>query len=261
MPPTLWALLNGGAHLGGEKPASFPFHCCKIRPMTPETYKLIYVAITQGLILGFCTAPLLGPINALAIRRGITGGMQQAIGVGAGGAVVDAFCAYVVFAGLSKVGFTGAWKIILWGFCAIFLIYLAYSILIEIRDNPESSTKVRKQVQFIDDSFVMGFLIAATNPFTLLYWIGMVGTLQLSGHIEMAGGAATSFFSAVLVSEMAWYICLGMAVHYSRNLFDRKALRIITWTCGIVLLGYYLFMAGKVAMNLIHTGGSSLVQP
>ena len=39
--------------------------------MTPETYKLIYVAITQGLILGFCTAPLLGPINALAVRRGI----------------------------------------------------------------------------------------------------------------------------------------------------------------------------------------------
>src|SRR5579863_6546403 len=124
--------------------------------MTPETYKLIYVAITQGLILGFCTAPLLGPINALAIRRGIVGGIQQTIGVGAGAAMVDAICAYVVFAGLMKVGFTGSWKIILWGLCAIFLLYLAYSMLVEIRDSPESTSAVRKQVQFIDDSFVMG---------------------------------------------------------------------------------------------------------
>ncbi len=228
--------------------------------MTPETYKLIYVAITQGLILGFCTAPLLGPINALAVRRGIIGGIQQTVGVGAGGAMVDALCAYVVFAGLMKVGFTGSWKVILWGLCAIFLLYLAYSTLVEIRDSPETTRAVRKQVQFIDDSFVMGALIAATNPFTLLYWIGMVGTLQLSGKIELTGGAATSFFSAVLVSEMAWYICLGIAVHYSRNLFDRKALRITSWVCGLILLGYYLFMAGKVVMNLVHTGGAPFIQ-
>ena len=229
--------------------------------MTPQTYKLIYIAITQGLILGFCTAPLLGPINALAIRRGIMGGIQQTMGVGAGGAVVDAICAYVVFAGLMKVGLTGSWKIILWGLCVIFLLYLAYSTLVEIRDNPESTHAVKKQVQFIDDSFVMGFLIAATNPFTLLYWIGMVGTLQLSGNIDLTGGAATSFFSAVLMSEMAWYICLGIAVHYSRNLFDRKALRTITWFCGLVLFGYFLFMAGKVTMNLVHTGGAPFIQP
>ena len=199
------------------------------------------------------------PINALAVHRGIMGGIQQTVGVGAGGAMVDALCAYVVFAGLMRVGFTGSWKIVLWGLCAIFLLYLAYSTLIEIRDSPETTRAVRKQVQFIDDSFVLGALIAATNPFTLLYWIGMVGTLQLAGKVELTGGAATSFFSAVLVSEMAWYICLGIAVHYSRNLFDRKALRIISWVCGLVLLVYYLFMAGKVGMNLIHTGGAPFI--
>ena len=231
--------------------------------MTPETYKLIYIAITQGLVLGFCTAPLLGPINALAVRRGIMGSIQDTIGVGAGAALVDASCAYLVFAGLLKVGIVGVGKIILWGLCAVFLIYLAYSTLMEIRDDPEmmGSPKIRRQIQFIDDPFVMGFLIAATNPFTLLYWIGMVSTLQLSGNIDLTGGAATSFFSAVLVSEMAWYLCLGFAVHYSRNLFDRRALKGITWTCGIVLLGYYLFMAGKVAMNLVHTGGAPFIHP
>src|SRR5690242_4144978 len=152
--------------------------------MTPETYKLIYVAITQGLVLGFCTAPLLGPVNALAIRRGIVGGIQQTIGVGAGGALVDASCAYLVFAGLLKVGIVGVGKVIVWGLCVVLLLYLAYSTLIEIRDNPEMTDhpKVRKQIQFIDDSFVMGFLVAATNPYTLLYWIGMVSTLQLSGN-------------------------------------------------------------------------------
>lgn len=233
--------------------------------MTPEMYKLIYQAITQGLIIGLCTAALIGPVNFLAIRRGIMGGFQKTFGVGAGAALVDATCAWVVYAGLAKVGFTGAWKIILWGLCAIFLLYLAYSMLTEIRDNPENmdNPKLLRQVEWLDHSFVMGFLLAATNPFTLMYWIGMVGTLQLSmpipPNLDIAGGAATSFFSAVLVSELAWYSLLGMGVHYSRNLFNRKIQRVFTWICGISLLFYYVFMAAKVVMNLIHTGGAPFI--
>ncbi len=230
--------------------------------MTPESYKLFYLAITQGLIMGFCTAALLGPVNALAIRRGIVRGFQQTIGVGAGAALVDAICAYIIFAGLIKVGIMGVGKIMVWGLFAVFLLYLAYSMLNEIRDNPETSQnpKIRKQTQFLDDSFVMGFLIAATNPFSLLRWVGMVGTLQLTGNIELVGGAATSFFSAVLVSEMVWFFCLASGVHYSRNLFDRQALKTISRVCGLVLLGYYLFMAAKVFLNIVHTGGAPFLQ-
>ena len=229
--------------------------------MTPETFKLIYVAITQGLIIGFCTAVLIGPVNFLAIRRGIMGGFQQTFMVGAGAALVDASFAYIVFAGLSKNGVVGAVKIIIWGLSVVFLLYLAYSLLTEIKDNPEmmDSPKVRKQIEFIDHSFVMGFLIAASNPFTLIYWVGMVGTLQLSGNIELTGGAATSFFSAVLVSELVWFSCLGMGVHYSRNLFNRRALKVLTWACGLFLLFYYLFMATKVVLNLVRTGGAPLI--
>ncbi len=231
--------------------------------MTPESYKDLYVAITQGLVMGLCTAPLLGPVNALAVRRGIVGGFQQTVGVGAGAALVDAIWAYVVFAGITKVGIVGFGKIIVWGLSAVFLLYLAYSMLIEIRDNPDmmDHPRVRKQVQFIDDSFVMGFLISATNPFSLLRWIGLVATLKLTDNIELTGGAATSFFSAVLVSEMIWFFGLGRAVDYSRNLFDRKVLKGIKWTCGLILLGYYLFMASKVVIILIHTGGEPLIQP
>lgn len=224
-------------------------------------FKLIYAAITQGLIIGFCTSALIGPVNFLAIRRGIMGGFQQTFEVGAGAALVDASFAYIVFAGLSKNGIVGVGKIIIWGISVVFLLYLAYSMLTEIRDNPEmmNNPKVRKQIQWIDHSFVMGFLLAATNPFTLIYWVGMVGTLQLSGNMDLTGGAATSFFSAVLVSELIWFSCLGMGVHYSRNLFNRRALRVITWTCGLLLLFYYLFMAAKVVLNLIRTGGAPFI--
>lgn len=224
-------------------------------------FQMIYAAITQGLIIGFCTAALIGPVNFMAVRRGILGGFQQTFLVGAGSALVDATWAYVVFAGLLKVGFSGAWKIIFWGISVVFLLYLAYSSLTDIRENFEStaSSLVRKQLRILDHSFVMGFLLAATNPFTLIYWIGMVGTLQLSGDIDLTGGAATSFFSAVLVSELVWFSCLGMGVHYTRNLFNRNILTVITWVCGLSLLFYYIFMATKVILNLIHTGGAAFI--
>ena len=231
--------------------------------MNGESYRLIYTAITQGLVMGFCTAALLGPVNALAIRRGIMSGFQQTLGVGAGAALVDAIWAYVVFAGITRIGIVGIGKIIVWGLCAVLLLYLAYSMLVEIRENPEmmDHPRVRKQLQFIDDSFVMGFLLAATNPFSLLRWISLVGTLGLADNIELVGGAATSFFSAVLVSEMVWFLGLGFAIHHSRNLFDRKALKAIKWVCGLILLFYYVFMAGKVVVTLYHTGTAPLIHP
>jgi threonine/homoserine/homoserine lactone efflux protein len=233
--------------------------------MGHEDFRLFYIALTQGLVLGFCAAAMISPVNFMAVRRGIMGGFQKAFLVGVGAALVDATCAYAVFAGLAKVGFTGAWKVILLGICIIFLLYLAYGTLSEIRDNPEAmgNSKLRKQTQWIDNSFVIGFLLDATNPFTLIRWIGMVGALQLyqyetEGGIEMTGVAATTFFSAVLVSELVWFFFLGIAVHYSRNLFNRQVLKIITWTCVLLLLFYYLFMAIQVILNLIHTGGAPL---
>src|SRR5665213_451114 len=225
--------------------------------MTSEMFKLIYAAITQGLIIGFCTATLIGPVNFMAIRKGILGGFQELFMVGLGAAFVDASFAYIVFAGLSKDGIVGAGKLIIWGISLVFLLYLAYSLFLEIREDPNTTSAVKKQTQFIDNSFVMGFLIAASNPFTLIYWVGMVGTLQLSGDIDLAGGAATTFFSAVLVSEMVWFMALGIAVHYSRNLFNRHMLKTITWFFGLLLFGYYVFMASKVVLNLIHTGGAA----
>jgi L-lysine exporter family protein LysE/ArgO len=225
--------------------------------MTSEMFKLIYAAITQGLIIGFCTATLIGPVNFMAIRKGILGGFQELFMVGLGAAFVDASFAYIVFAGLSKDGIVGAGKLIIWGISVVFLLYLAYSLFLEIREDPNTTSAVKKQTQFIDNSFVMGFLIAASNPFTLIYWVGMVGTLQLSGDIDLAGGAATTFFSAVLVSEMVWFVALGIAVHYSRNLFNRHMLKTITWFFGLLLFGYYVFMASKVVLNLIHTGGAA----
>jgi len=225
--------------------------------MTNEMFKLIYAAITQGLIIGFCTAALIGPVNLLAVRRGILSGFQELFLVGAGAALVDASFAYIVFAGLSKDGIVGAVKIIIWGISLVLLLYLAYSIFLEIRENPSTTSAVKKQTQFIDNSFVMGFLIAATNPFTLIYWVGIVSTLQLSGNIDLAGGAATSFFSAVLVSELVWFSGLGIGVHYSRNLFNRNMLKLITRIFGFALLGYYLFMATKIVLNLSNTGGAT----
>jgi threonine/homoserine/homoserine lactone efflux protein len=228
--------------------------------MWNETFNLINLAITKGLIFGFSSAVLIGPVNFLAIRRGIIGGFQQTFMVGAGAALVDASFAYIVFVGISKEGIVGVGKIIIWGISALFLIFLAYSILTEIRENPEAmeNITVRKQVQWLDNSFVMGLLLVATNPFSLIWWVGLLSTVQLSGNIDYTGGAATSFFSAVLVSELIWYSCLGLGVHKTRNLFNRRALTVISWICGLGMLVYFLLYVVKVVVNLVMHGGAAV---
>lgn len=226
-----------------------------------DPFPLVYQAITQGLLWGFCTAALIGPVNFMAVRRGILGGFQQTLSVGAGAAFVDAACAYLVFTGLIQFGYYGAWKIILWGIGIILILYIAYATLMEIGDNPEMtrSVKVKSQLLIFEQPAVVGFLLAASNPFTLIYWIGVVGTLNLSGSIDFSGRAATSFFSAVLVGEMVWFLILGIGVHYSRNLFNQKWLRRISWSAAVLIIGYGLFMAAKILSNLFKTGTSPVL--
>lgn len=221
-----------------------------------EPFPLVYQAITQGLLWGFCTAALIGPVNFMAVRRGILGGFQQTVSVGAGAAFVDAVCAYLVFTGLIELGYYGAWKIILWGVGIILILYIAYATLMEIGDNPEMTraVKVKRQLQFFEHSTVVGFILAASNPFTLIYWIGVVGTLNLSGLIDFTGRAATSFFSAVLVGEMVWFLLLGIGVHHTRNLFNPKWLTRISRAAAILLVGYGLFMVAKIISSLVSTG-------
>jgi len=221
-----------------------------------SSFHLVYQAITQGFILGFCTAALIGPVNFMAVRRGILKGFQQSLFVGAGAALVDASCAYLVFSGLIQFGYSGIWKIILWGIAIILILFIAYAVLTEISDNAEMTRNavVKKQLQFLDNSLVMGFLLAASNPFTLVYWIGVVSTLELSGFIDFTGRAATSFFSAVFAGEMVWFLLLGIGVHHSRNLFSQKWLKRISYGAAVLLIGYGLFMAVKIFASLLKNG-------
>lgn len=226
-----------------------------------DPFPIVYQAITQGLIWGFCTAALIGPINFLAVRRGILYGFPQVLLVGAGAALVDATCAYLVFAGLVVMGFTGIWKIVLWGIGVILILFIVHAMIMDISDNPEMtrSGKVKDQLRFFDHSLVLGFLLAASNPFTLIYWIGVVSTLKLSASIDFTGRAATSFFSSVLVGEMVWFFLLGIAVHHSRNLFNTKWLNRISLTAAILIVGYGFFMAAKIVANLVSTGAAPVL--
>ena len=233
--------------------------------MAPEAFNLLYAALTQGLILGFATAAMIGPVNLMVVRKGILGGFQPAFLTGAGAALIDALCAYLVLTGILRVGFSGTWKILFWGLGAVMILYIGYSVLMEIRDDPalSQSAKVDRQTAFIEKPFVMGFLLVGSNPFALLYWVVMVATLHLSASVQIdpTGRGATSFFSSVLVGELAWYSLVAWGVHQSRNLFNPKWLTRISWVSGLGLLFYVLFMATKVVVHLIENGGMPFVLP
>lgn len=223
-----------------------------------ENY-LLYQALTQGLIIGFATAAMIGPVNVMVLRRGVLNDYQSGWLVGVGAALVDAFTAYAVFSGLLRVGFHGFWKILLWGIGVVLILYIAYTVLTEIRDDPElaEDVRVKTQTAFLDRPLVMGILLVATNPFTLFYWMVMVSTLHLSESmpIDPTGRAATTLFSAVLMGEIGWYSLLTFAVHKTKNLFNRVWLHRISILSGVVLMGYALFMATKVVIHLVNTGG------
>lgn len=230
----------------------------------PETF-LLYQALTQGLIIGFATAAMIGPVNVMVFRRGMLNGFASGWLVGVGASLADALTAYAVFSGLLRVGFHGIWKILLWGLGAVLILYMAYAVLTELRYGSAlaQDVRVKEQTAFLDRSFVVGLLLVATNPFTLFYWMVMTSTLHLSASmpVDPTGRAATTFFSAIFMGEIAWYGLLTFSVDKTRNLFDRRWLSRISLVSGLCLLGYALFMVTKVVLHLAEQGGTPFQFP
>lgn len=222
---------------------------------------VVLQAMGQGLWIGFCTAALIGPVNFMAVRLGLMKGFSSVLLTGSGSALVDAVCAYGVFIGLLKIGFFGIGKIFLWGLGAVFILYLLYAVWLDLRENPETlpSLRMKHQVEVMERPFLLGLLLAGSNPYTLIYWIGAVSALQGAEQISPTGRAATSFFSSVFVGEIIWFVFLGWALHHSRNLLDRKLLGRISFGCGVLLIGYAVFMVSKIVWNLVATGGTPAV--
>jgi L-lysine exporter family protein LysE/ArgO len=196
--------------------------------------------------LGLSLAAPIGPVNAAQMDKGIKHGFLNAWILGLGSVLADIFYMLAVFLGVAQFIEIPIIKAFLWLFGFFVLIYTgieslmgAGKITFSRKDDHESLLK----------SFFTGFLMSISNPLTILFWLGIYGSV-LAKTATMYQTDELLFYScAIILGLVIWDITMAFVASSARKLLTNKILRFITVISALSLIGfgiYFGFEAYKI---------------
>ncbi|MFX3624310.1 MAG: LysE family transporter [Ectobacillus sp.] len=196
-------------------------------------------------LLGLSLSAPIGPINAAQLDKGIKNGFFHAWLVGLGAMLADILYMILVYGGVVHFLETPFIKTFLWIFGFLILVYTGFESLLSAGkinspqgQNDESLTK----------SFVSGFLMSLSNPLTILFWLGIYGSVLV--HTAHSYGAEQLFLysGAIILGILIWDFTMAGIASSFRNFLTPRILMFISALSGLSLIGfggYFGFQACK----------------
>ena len=200
-------------------------------------------------LLGLSLAAPIGPINAAQMDKGIKHGFLNAWVLGLGSVIADIFYMLLVFLGFSQFIEIPIVKMFLWLFGFFVLVYtgveglMGAGKIVLSKGNRDAS---------LSKSFITGFFMSISNPLTILFWLGIYGSVLAKTATMYAHTELLYFSSAIILGLIIWDVCMAAVASSFRKLLTTKLLTIITIISSISLIGfglYFGFEALKIFMN------------
>ncbi|WP_426448012.1 LysE family transporter [Paenibacillus sp. S-38] len=196
--------------------------------------------ILSYIFLGLSLSAPIGPINAAQLDKGIRCGFWHAWLVGLGAMMADALYMIMVYMGLVHFLSTPLIQTLLWSFGSFMLIYTGIDSLLGA-----SSVAVvtKKKDDTLFKSFFSGFLMSLSNPLTILFWLGIYGSVLAKTASVYGTQELLVYSSAILLGIIAWdFSMAGMASTF-RRLMTPRLLTGISVISGLSLIGFGLYFA------------------
>ena len=202
----------------------------------------------NGLLWGIFLAILVGPLLFALIQTTLEKGVKYGVSVGSGNWFSDLLFIVATFFGVNSIYKLIEWKNfelvvgVLGGF-----ILLAIGFFIVFSKSPGYKPDVKKgNIRDLGSSFVLGFIINTVNPFTVLFWIGVMTTtveekgLNRSDTLWFAGGI---FFMIVLTDVLK----VAFA-HKIKQWLTEKHIRAVRKIAGLAIALFGLVLILRVTV-------------
>ncbi|SOC16648.1 threonine/homoserine/homoserine lactone efflux protein [Ureibacillus xyleni] len=185
--------------------------------------------------LGISLAAPIGPVNAAQLTKGINGGFWHAWLVGLGAMLADAIFMLIVYLGVFHFLETEFMQTLLWSFGCFVLISTGI----------ESVINAKKKVQMknmkgnsLKKSFGYGFLLSISNPLSMLFWLGIFGSVLAKTVSSYDLDHIILYSGAIFVGLFIWDITMALTASSFRKILTSKLLSIISILSGLSLIGF-----------------------
>ena len=197
------------------------------------------------IFLGLSLAAPIGPVNAAQMDKGIKSGFFQAWLLGLGALSADIVYMLTVYLGVVKFLETPFMQSFLWLFGFFVLMYTGIETIINsgkiVMDHREGGSGFK--------SFASGFLMSISNPLTILFWLGIYGSVLAKTASSYGTGELVIYSFGIILGLILWDIVMAAISSSFRKLLTSQLLTIISIISGLSLIGFALFF-GYQALKL-----------
>jgi L-lysine exporter family protein LysE/ArgO len=228
--------------------------------------KMVFVSyvhvLSAAFLMGLAAAAPMGPVNMLAIRRGLIGGWRHTLACGIGSVTGDLILfslvllgGHYLFSDLSNPTLHS----VLAAIGVIVLLPLGLYFLIRAVNDPlRAYTSARQQwdegtvpahllVEVAD-----GLALTIFNPVTIAYWVGVSSNWLPFAHSVLGYSAPGWGILMATVGLMTWFTALIVVVRFVPHRIGPIFFRLVNALLGLMLLGFAAFCATVLSHQFLR---------
>lgn len=199
------------------------------------------------IFLGLSLAAPIGPINAAQLDKALKFGFLHSWFVGLGAILADGIYMLVVYLGVVQFLDTPFMQTLLWSFGCFVLIYTGIESMVSA-GNVQVTTK--KNNASLSKSFFSGFFMSISNPLTILFWLGIYGSILAKTISENDNMHIALYSFAIFLGLLLWDVTMALTASSFKKFVAGKLLVAISFISGLSLIGFGLYF-GIQAIKLM----------
>jgi threonine/homoserine/homoserine lactone efflux protein len=218
--------------------------------------------LSAAFLMGLAAAAPMGPVNMLAIRRGVIGGWRHTLACGIGSVTGDLILFSLVLLGghfLFSDLSNPTLQTYLEAIGVIVLLPLGiYFVVRAVKDPLRAFASARKRW---NETTVPAHLVAEVgdaaaltifNPLTIIYWVGVTANWLPFAHSVLGISAPEWGFLMSAAGLMTWFAALVVVVRFIPNRIGPIFFRLVNAILGLILLGFAMFCAIVLFRHFNH---------
>ncbi|MBM7602950.1 threonine/homoserine/homoserine lactone efflux protein [Metabacillus crassostreae] len=189
-------------------------------------------------LLGLSLAAPIGPVNAAQIDRGFRFGFYHSWVIGLGSVTADIIYMIMVYMGVVNFLDSPFMQTFLWLFGFFVLIYTGIETIFSARKEIKHN---RSEYESYFKTFMTGFFMSLSNPLTILFWLGIYGSVLAKTAATYENLQLFIYSGAILIGLLLWDFTMAIISSTFRKILTPGLIAFISVISGLTLIGFGVY--------------------
>lgn len=200
------------------------------------------------IFLGISMAATIGPVKTVLLNTGLKNGFFHAWFFSLGAIATDIIYMFIVYFGIGQF-INSIWlKTILWSFGCFVLLYTGIENLLSLH-KIEMDSKTCKRTR-LRQSLMTGFFMSFLNPLTILFWLGIYGSILAKTAGISTGYEIILVSIAILIGIILVDFIYAFLSSVARKLLSTQLLKTVSFISAILMIGFGIYF-GEQAYQVL----------